>query len=81
MEEKYYKVVGMSAPKSLTLFEQNDHCWAKSGLTDEKYNQLFNWAKNDEGFWKQEITALVECDGFGVHGSPINGIVLSIDIK
>lgn len=76
-----FKVVGLSAPASFTLFHENDHCWAKSGLLEGKYKELFNWAKTDDGFWKQEVTAVVECDGFGVHGSPINGVVTEIYIN
>lgn len=76
-----FKVVGLSAPKSFTLFHENDHCWAKSGLPDDRYKELFKWAKADDDFWKQDITAVVECDGFGVHGAPINGIVISVNIN
>lgn len=76
-----YKLVGMSAPKSFTLFESNDHCWAKDGLPNGQYEALFNKAKNEDNFWKQEITATVECEGTGVHNSPINGHVKEIFIN
>lgn len=79
--EKIYTVVGMTLPASFTLFHQNDHCWAKSGLTNEQFKQLFEWAKKDDRFWKDHlITAVVECDKLGVHDSPVNGIVKSIQI-
>lgn len=76
-----YKVVGMSAPKSFTLFESNDHCWAKDGLPDGQYEALFRKAKGSYDFWKQEITATVECEATGVHNSPINGVVKEIFIN
>lgn len=80
-QSRQFKVVGLSAPKSFTLYEENDHCWATNGLPDGKYEELFKWAKNDDGFWKQNITAIVECDGFGLHGAPINGTVVDININ
>lgn len=76
-----FKVVGLSAPASFTLFHENDHCWAKSGLTEGMYNDLFNWAKNDDSFWQQKVIATVEHDGLGVHGAPINGVVIEITIN
>lgn len=80
MENKF-KVVGMSAPKSFTLYEQNDHCWAKDGLPEGHYESLFKKAKETDNFWKQEITATVEHDGKGVHNSPINGVVKEVFIN
>jgi hypothetical protein len=80
MESKY-KVVGMSAPKSFTLYEQNDHCWAKDGLPKGYYESLFKKAKETDSFWKQEITATVEHDGKGVNNSPINGVVKEVFIN
>lgn len=65
-----YKVVGMSAPKSFTLFESNDHCWAKDGLPEGQYKALFT-----------EITATVECESKGIHNSPINGMVKEVFIN
>lgn len=76
-----YKVVGMSAPKSFTLYESNDHCWATDGLPEGYYEILFIRAKNTHDFWKQEITDTVECEGTGVHNSPINGVVKEIFIN
>lgn len=79
--QRIYKVEGMSAPKSFTLFEQNDHCWATDGLPEGHYEALFKKAKSEDDFWKQQIRANVECDGFGVHNSPINGVVKEIFIN
>jgi hypothetical protein len=76
-----YKVCGLSAPKSFTLFESNDHCWAKDGLPDGQYETLFKKAKGTDNFWKQEIIASVECDETGVHNSPINGVVKEVFIN
>ena len=79
--EKLYTVVGMTLPASFTLFDTDDHCWAKSGLTDEHFKELFNRAKNEDRFWKDHlVTAMVECDDLGVHNSPINGVVKQIFI-
>lgn len=79
--EYNYKVVGLSAPKSFTLYESNDHCWAKDGLPEGYYESLFKKAKGSDTFWKQEIIATVECDGTGVHNSPINGVVKEVFIN
>lgn len=79
--ELTFTVVGMSAPKSFTLYESDDHCWAKDGLPDGYYESLFKEAKGSDTFWKQKITATVECDGTGVHNSPINGVVKEIFIN
>lgn len=76
-----FKVVGLSAPASFTLYESDDHCWAKSGLPEEKYKELFNMAKKDDNFWKQDVIATVEYDDLGVHNSPINGIVINVTIN
>ena len=79
--ESNYKVVGLSAPKSFTLFESNDHCWAKDGLPEGYYEALFKEAKGSDTFWKQEITATVEHEGKGVHNAPINGVVKEVFIN
>lgn len=76
-----YKVVGMSAPKSFTLYESDDHCWATDGLPAGYYEALFKKAKDTDDFWKQEITATVECEGTGLHNAPINGVVKGIFIN
>jgi hypothetical protein len=79
--QKNYTVVGMSAPKSFTFYEQDDHCWAIDGLPNGYYETLFKQAKESDTFWKQKITATVECEGSGVHNSPINGVVKEIFIN
>ncbi len=41
-----FKVVGMSTPRSFTCNSNTGEIfWAKSGLTEEKYNTIFSWAK------------------------------------
>jgi len=79
--ESTFIVCGMTAPGSFTLYEENDHYWAKNGLPEGYYESLLKTAKDTDGFWKQEIKATVEYEGNGVHNSPINGIVKEIFIN
>lgn len=79
--ESTYTVCGMTQPNSFTLYESNDHCWAKGGLPEGHYEVLFKKAKETDDFWKQEIKATVEHDGHGLHRSPINGIVKEVFIN
>ena len=80
MENKF-KVVGMSAPRMFTCHSSTGEIfWAKNGLSEEKYKELFKWAKNDDGFWKQKIRGLIEYENLGVGETPINGTLKSIEI-
>jgi hypothetical protein len=78
-----FKIIGMSAPQSFTCQakDKEDIFWAKDGMTDGAYKKLFQWAKNDDTFWKQNIVAEIEFDGYGVNRSAINGVVKSITIS
>ena len=78
---KTFKVVGLTRPASFTLYEQNDHCWAKSGLDGKEFDELFRKADNTDDFWKQDVTATVECDGVCLHGAPINGVVTQVSVN
>jgi hypothetical protein len=76
------KVRGMSAPMSFTCEDSvESNFWVKSGLPEDQYKKLFDKAKSEDSFWKQEITAAVEGDGFGLHNSVINGIATAIFIN
>jgi hypothetical protein len=78
-----FKIIGMSAPQSFTCQakDKEDIFWAKDGMTDGAYKKLFQWSKNDDTFWKQNIVAEIEFDGYGVNRSAINGVVKSITIS
>ena len=79
---KKFKIIGMSAPRSFTcLCDKDDIFWAKDGLKEGAYRKLFNWAKNDDDFWKQNITGLIEFEVFGVNNSPIDGKVIEVKIS
>ncbi len=77
-----FKVVGMSSPRSFTCRTQDGSIfWAKSGISEEKYVELFKWAKSDDDFWKQKISGVIEYESMGVNSTPINGILKSIEIQ
>lgn len=76
-----FRILGMSAPASFTCqCDKEDLFWAKDGLSDGAYKKLFDWAKNDDSFWKQEIFGTIVFDSLGMNGSAINGKVISIII-
>jgi hypothetical protein len=80
--QKDFKIIGLSAPASFTCqCDKEDIFWAKDGLSEGAYKKLFDWAKNDDGFWKQDIKGTIEFDSYGVNNSAINGKVISITIK
>jgi hypothetical protein len=49
-------------------------------LPEGYYESLFKQAKGSDTFWKQDVTAIVECEGVGLHNSPINGVVKEVFI-
>ncbi len=72
----------MSTPRSFTCNSNTGEIfWAKSGLTEEKYNTIFSWAKNDNGFWEKNIIGIIEYEKLGVGKIPINGVLISIEIN
>lgn len=78
-----FKIVGMSTPRSFACHTDNGSIfWAKSGLSEEKYKELFKWAKADDDFWKQQINGTISFESISnVDGVPINGVLESIEIN
>lgn len=79
-----FHLVGLSAPLSgtLELMDTDKHTfWAPFAFTKAKFKELFNWAKNDDNFWKAFWIANVEHDGLNEDGTPKNPKIISIEEK
>jgi len=76
-----HRIYGMSSPRMFTMRNDFGSWWAKSGLLDDRYKALFSWAKGDDDFWKQDIIGVVEFDKKASDGTPINGIITSVEIN
>ena len=76
-----YRVIGLSAPASFTFENRFGSWWAVSGLEKDRYKALFDWIKNDNGFWKDHhVWAFVEHSGLASDGTPMQGKVTDIKI-
>lgn len=80
-QTEVHQLKGMSAPKSFTFVNNYGCWWAKSALPDDRRKALFKWAKEDDGFWKQDIIATVQFKKKSFDGTPIEAEVISVDIK
>jgi hypothetical protein len=71
-----FKLKGLSKPKSMTCYTENEVIfWAKTTLTHERFNALFEYC---EGNWATEKIAVVEHEGLFDDGTPINPVVIEI---
>ena len=72
-----FKLKGLTKPNSMTLEPINNEntFWAKSILTQERFDALFDYSKNN---WKDKKIAEVEHDGIREDGTPINPVVISV---
>ena len=75
-----FKLSGLSRPGSFTCIDKNDELfWATSDtISDDRFQELFKWAKSDDTFWKQDWRVLVQHDGFYEDDQPINPKVIEI---
>lgn len=81
MDKGEYRVRGLSAPFSFTFRNRYGSWWAISGLNPDRYKALFEWVKNDDGFWRDhQVWATIEFTGLATDGTPMNGKVVDIDI-
>lgn len=71
-----YKIRGLSKPNRFT-FQTNkqDIFWSTSNLTQDRFNALFKYCKNN---WYEEKIAVIECDYIAKDGIPINSKVIEI---
>lgn len=72
-----FKLTGLSKPQSFTCEPLNNEniFWAKNGLGEEKFNELWNYCK---GNWTDKKIAEIEHEGLNNDGTPINPIVVGI---
>jgi len=66
-----YRLAGLSKPRSFTLHfldTDRDTFWAKSEMSYERFNALWDKAK----------IAIVECDGFYEDKTPKNPMVIEV---
>lgn len=73
-----FKLVGLSKNKTYTLellHTDRETFWATSSISQERFNILFNYCKNN---WDQKKIAEVKHNGLNKDGLPINPIVISI---
>ncbi len=72
-----FKLKGLSKPKSFTCepLENENIFWATSGITQERFNALWDYCK---GNWSDEKIAVIEHDGLYKDGTPKNPIIIEI---
>jgi len=73
-----YRLVGLSKPRSFTLNfldTDRDTFWAKSDMSYERFNALWNYCKDN---WDVAKIAIVECDGFYEDKTPKNPMVIEV---
>jgi hypothetical protein len=76
-----FHLVGLSKPKSATLHllgTDRTTFWASIDMTKDRFDALFNWAKTDDNFWKEDKIAVVEHDGFYEDGTPKKPVMKEI---
>ncbi len=74
-----FKLIGLSKPQSFTCepLDKEEVFWAKNGMSDQKFNELWNYCK---GNWSDKNIAIIKHDGLNDDGIPINPYVIGIEI-
>lgn len=72
-----FKLTGLSKSQSFSCEPLNTEniFWAKNGLGEEKFNELWDYCK---GNWQDKKIAEIEHDGLNNDGIPINPVVVGI---
>jgi hypothetical protein len=72
-----FKLTGLSKQQSFTCEPLNNEniFWAKNGLGEQKFNELWNYCK---GNWSDKKIAEIQHDGLNNDGIPINPVVVGI---
>lgn len=74
-----HKLKGLSIGNRGTFYNKNEDCfWADFQI--DNFQELFQWAKSDNNFWKQEIICKIEHDKIAQDRTPINGKIISLEI-
>lgn len=69
-----YRLRGLSSPRSGTLElldSDKTTFWVPFNIPEDRYKALFNWAKEDDTFWKIAWIAEVEHESYSTIGCPI----------
>lgn len=74
-----FRLIGLSRPKSATLnFIDSDRTtfWAKVAMSDERFNALWAYCKDN---WGHPKIAIVEHDGVFNDGTPIAPVMVNVE--
>lgn len=78
MKKRWYELKGLSKPHSVTLEHNNHVFWAKSVLTEEKFNELFDYCKHE---WSEKKYCLIVFNKEANDGTPIESIMVEISTE
>jgi hypothetical protein len=78
IKKRWYELKGLSNPHSVILEHNNHLFWSESILTDEKFNSLFDYCKNE---WAEKKYCLVEFTKEADDGTPIGSMVTEISTE
>ncbi len=71
-----FKLVGLQKPNKFNCeFKKEQTFWAKSDMSQDRFNALFDYAKWN---WKDKKMVEVKHEGFEPDGRPINPLVLFV---
>lgn len=72
-----FKLTGLSRSKSATCepLHFEDSFWPKVGLSQDRFDALWNFCKGD---WSNKKIAEIEHDGIDEDGFPINGVLVNV---
>lgn len=78
-----FKLVGLSSGMRYTCsnIDCEDIFWSSGVISEEKYKELFKWAKSQDDFWKQNWTVIIEYDYLYEDKTPRNPMVISINLN
>lgn len=78
-----FKLVGLSSGMRYTCSNigEEDIFWSSGIIFEEKYKELFKWAKSQDDFWKQNWTVTIEYDYLYEDKTPRNPMVVAINLN
>ncbi len=80
-----FKLTGLSAGNRCTIsVDGTDRDWfhAPTNLPQDRFDALFNYfKKGDSNVWRDGAQVIVEHDGFGESGKPINPVVIDVKLN
>ena len=75
-----FRLIGLSKPLSMTCtpLENEEIFWPKVALTKAKFNELWKYC---HGNWDEPKFAIIAHCGLNKDGTPINGVVISVEVE